>query len=301
MSQDLLPLLRDIAESHKSKWRGSFDAQLDRQLAGLRIGDEIAAIYHRVFCNFENPNSSRWYDPYHVLFSTGFALKLVQELRDSIPQVELVIPAILLHDVGYYAVQDKTLWDKKESRTVHMQEGAARAARILWQCGRRLEAEAVEAIVGMVAVHDNPYVGIPIGQAPLRQAVRDCDRVWVMHALSFYKDWHHKQEQYLARSEGIEDFLADRTVQFYGAQAPESLAGYIRRPPDALAEKNEREVEKPHFPLTVECVEGLIKRRWQEVNEVKKKAAGDVYRAFKQRQDYFAERIDGDFGLVDVP
>lgn len=301
MSQDLLSLLRDIAESNKSKWRGSFDARLDKQLAGLRLGDEIAAIYHRVFCDFQNPNSSRWYDPYHVLFSTGFALKLVNVLRDSIPQVELVIPAILLHDVGYYAVQDETLWSGKESRIVHMQAGAARAAHILWQCGRRLEAEAVEAIVGMVAVHDNPYVGIPIGQAPLQQAVRDCDRVWVMHALSFYKDWHHKKGDYQARSEGIEGFLADRTIQFYGAQAPASLAGYIRRPPDAPAKKSEREVEKPHFPLTVECVEELIKRRWQEVNEVTKEAAGDVYRAFAARTGYLEERIDGDFDLVDVP
>jgi hypothetical protein len=300
MPDDLIQLLRAVAESKKHRWRGDFDTQLDQQSSEFYLRDAIAAIYHRVFCDFENPDDSRWYDPYHILFSTSFALRLVQALKDSIPRIELIIPAVLLHDVGYYAVPDKTQWSGEQSRIVHMQEGAARSARVLWECGNRLKPEDVEAIVGMVAVHDNPYIGLPIGQTRLRRALRDCDRVWVMHALSFYKDWHHKKANYLASSEGIEDSLADRTVQFFGIQVPDSLTHRIHQPLPALVEKNQHRVEEPHFPLTKKCVEKLIERRWEEIDCVRGRPSDDVYECLRNRVDYLEERIDEDFGLVDA-
>jgi len=34
---------------------------------------------------------------------------------------------------------------------------------------------------------DNPYLGIEI-EGKDRLGLRDCDRVWVMHLLSFYKE-----------------------------------------------------------------------------------------------------------------
>ena len=297
MADNLVQLLRSIAESKRSEWRGNFDARLDKQSSELCLRNEIATIYHRVFRSFENLDDSRWYDPYHILFSTGFALRLVQALSESIPRIDLIVPAVLLHDIGYYAVQDKTQWSGKESRIVHMQEGAARSARVLWECGGRLEPEEVEDIIGMIAVHDNPYIGIPISQTPLRQALRDCDRVWVMHALSFYKDWHHKKGKYLDDSD-VEDFLADRTVQFYGSQVPDSLRHRIHQPLPVLVEKNQQRVEKPHFPLTKKFVERLVERRGEEIDYIKGQSFGDIYKGLKNRKDYLKERIDGDFALA---
>ena len=151
MPDNMIQLLRAVAESKKHRWRGDFDTRLNQQSSELYLRDEIAAIYHRVFCDFEKPDDSRWYDPYHILFSTSFALRLVQASKDSIPRIELIIPAVLLHDVGYYAVPDKTQWSGEQSRIVHMQEGAARSARVLWECGNRLKPEDVEDIVGMIA------------------------------------------------------------------------------------------------------------------------------------------------------
>lgn len=300
MPDNLIQLLRTVAESKKHRWRGDLDARLDQQSPALDLRDEIAAIYHRVFCDFESPDDSRWYDPYHILFSTSFALRLVQALKDSIPRIELIIPAVLLHDVGYYAVPDKTQWSGKQSRTVHMQEGAARSARVLWECASRLKPEDVEDIVGMVAVHDNPYIDLPLGPTDLRRALRDCDRVWVMHALSFYKDWHHKEADYLDNSEGIEDFLADRTVQFFDDQAPGCLPDRLHQSLPALVDRNRRRVEEPHFALTKRCVEMLVERRWEEIECVMGRPSGDVYECMRDRLDYLEERIDGDFWLVDT-
>ncbi len=295
MKDNLVRLLRDIAESKRSEWQERFDASLGRFPSELGLGDEIAAIYHRVFSDFANLQDSRWYDPYHILFSTGFSLRLARALTASIPKIELIIPAVLLHDIGYYAVQDKEQWSGKEARITHMQEGAARAARILWECGRHLEPDEVEQIVGMVAVHDNPYIGLPIGNAPIRQALRDCDRVWVMHALSFYKDWYHTRNQY----SDIEELLADRTVQFYAAHVPDSMRDRIQQQLPELVAKNQLRVEVPHFALTEKAVGRLIGRRGAEIDYIKGQGFSDMTEGLKQHRDYLAERIDGDFALID--
>lgn len=299
MAKDLVQLLRAIASSRQDNWRESFEARLKSQASKLRLGDEVTIIYQEVFREFEDPEDSRWYDPYHILFSTDFAMRLVRSLGESIPDLALIIPAVLLHDVGYYAVHDKTKWSGLESRVVHMQEGAARAARILWTSGGRLKPEEVEAIVGMVAVHDNPYIGIPVGPTPLRRAMRDCDRVWVVHALSFYKDWQHKRDGYVDHSKGIEDFLADRIVQFFESAVPGTLRHRIHEPLPKLVEQNRKRVEPPYLRLTRECVERLIERRGEEIDYISEQSLHSIAEALGAQPGYFADRIDGDFDLIE--
>ncbi len=303
MAKNLEQLLCTTAESKMNVWRGNFDAHLDKLASELDFADEAAVVYHRVFRNFERRDASRWYDPYHILFSTGFALRLAQALRASVDRIGLIVPATLLHDVGYYAVRDKSGLIGKKARTIHMQEGAARSARILWECCESLTAEDVEDIIGMVATHDNPYIDTAyvetsIRPYPLRQALRDCDRVWVMHALSFYKDWCHEQARSPVRYESIEDFLAARTVQFYGTRIPTTLKRHIRQPLETLVRENETEIEIPHFDLTKKYVAKLIKRRWKEIAYIEKQSPGDVYAGFKNQPDYLKALIDGDFDLT---
>jgi len=72
------------------------------------------------------------------------------------------------------------------------------------------------SVVGMVATHDNPYLGYPLSGAD-RLALRDCDRVWVMHCVSFYKDWSSKREP--DPNTNVRRLLAVRRVHFYGDAA----------------------------------------------------------------------------------
>ena len=142
----------------------------------LKLLDYVFEKYYR-----EDKMTGRWYDPYHILISTDFALRLAG-------LSPLIIPAIILHDIGYKAIPDKdTGWNTKHSRIVHMQEGAALAAGDLVRVGG-LSSEEIEVIVGIVASHDNLILGIPVNN-PTRLALIDADRVWVMHFISFWKDF----------------------------------------------------------------------------------------------------------------
>jgi hypothetical protein len=114
-----------------------------------------------------------------------------------------------------------------------------------------------------------------------------------MHALSFYKDWHHE-----TRHKSIEDFLAARTVQFYGDKVPPLLKRHLRQPLDALVQENETQIEVPHFDLTKKYVAKLLKRRWKEIAYAEKQSSGDVYAGFKKQPEYLEALIDGDFDLT---
>jgi hypothetical protein len=290
----LLELLKEVAKQKTDTWRGAFDSHLSREAKSLKKHVEILTIYKLVFRDFEKADDNRWYDPYHILFSTGFALRLVHAEKSSLPSIELIVPAILLHDTGYYAVQDKSQWSGKDSRIIHMQEGAARAAGVLWEHGQSFTSEDVERIIGMIAVHDNPYLEIAIGEDPLRRALRDCDRVWVMHALSFYKDWAHKKSDYPG---GIVDFLVDRAVQFYGKQFPDWLEKSFGQPSPDLVEKNRKRIEQPDFTLTRTLIDQLFRRRIEEIGAIQSKPFQKGYETLEEHEDYLADRIDGDFAL----
>jgi len=192
--ETILQVLKQAADAHQHKLKALVIEKLDDRERLKQYKDE---------------DKRRWYDPCHVLFSTDFALALIEEEGCA----RSIVTAIMLHDIGYFAIEDKTQWSNPNSRIVHMQEGAALAARVL--CENGFAATEIEEIVGMIAVHDNPYIRIPI-RGNVRLEMRDCDRVWVMHALSFYKDWASKHKAY----KHPRDFLHDRMIQFYGWEHP---------------------------------------------------------------------------------
>ena len=297
-ADELLQLLKGIAQSKTRTWRRGLDDHLGKLATSPKRRDEILTIYELVFRDFERADDSRWYDPYHILFSTGFALLLVRAESALLPDIELIVPAILLHDTGYYAVEDKAQSIAKKDRIVHMQEGAARAAGALWKHGESFSSEDVECIIGMIAVHDNPYIEIPIGDHPLRRALRDCDRVWVMHALSFYKDWTHKKKSYPGDS-GILEFLVDRAVQFYGDQFPDWLGECLGQPSPELVEKNRKRIEQPEFTLTKTLIDKLFQRRIEEIDKIGAQAFQKGYETLKEHEEYLADRMDGDFACIE--
>lgn len=239
---DLTEILRKAAQTHLLKLEMTVRQQLEKR--EQRVLDWLLRQY-------EDERMRRWYDPYHVLFSTSFVLDLI--VRENLDR--LIVPGILLHDIGYFALEDKTQWSSSESRITHMQEGVALAARVLSENG--FVPYELEKVLGMIAVHDNPYIGIAI-RGKDRLGLRDGDRIWVMHALSFYKDLAAKPE----RLHQPNEFLHDRMVQFYGWNQPFGDGWVVTL--DRL-KKNALRIEVPTYNYTRNYITSQFNFRVQEL------------------------------------
>lgn len=239
--KEMISLLKEAAENHQP--------QLEKKLRA-RLNGREKGILDWLLLQYQDQNKRRWYDPYHILFSTNFALDLIEvEKLDR-----LIVAGIMLHDIGYFAIEDKTQWNSRESRIIHMQEGSALAARVLYE--NDFMANELEKVLGMIGVHDNPYLGIAI-QGRDRLGLRDCDRVWVMHLLSYYKDLFSKPE----RSEHPQEFLHDRMTQFYGWENPfgtEWMSTVDR------IKKNAHRIEIPTYSFTKDRINAQFESRVQE-------------------------------------
>ena len=201
----MLGALKELAERFKPRIVRNVRKEIERSPL------DYPTLFDHVFERFYSKTDSegRWHDPYHIAYSTLFAVKLV--CAGEAPP--LVIPATSLHDIGYHSLLvDKENWSSKNSRIIHMQEGSGMAAEMLLGFYGITEKD-FGAIVGMVASHDNGYLGIPTTDAN-RLALRDADRAWVMHPLSFYKDWVSK----LRKGENLSllDLFHSRLTSFYG-------------------------------------------------------------------------------------
>lgn len=176
---ELMAILRELTEKFQPKLFRKVREELDRREVNLI--DYVFEHYYR-----KDEISGRWYDPYHILFSTDFALKLVGNNQRISP---LIVPAIILHDIGYSALTNeaKADWNASQNRIVHMQEGASMAAKALVHVGG-FNSDEIGDIVGIVASHDNLILGIQTNN-PLRLSLIDTDRIWVMHFISFWKDF----------------------------------------------------------------------------------------------------------------
>src|SRR3989304_1878741 len=100
---EMIGLLKEVAENHQPK--------LEKKLRAKLNGREDK-ILDWLLLQYQDQGKRRWYDPYHILFSTDFALDLVEvEKLDR-----LIVAGIMLHDIGYFAIEDKTQWNSPESR-----------------------------------------------------------------------------------------------------------------------------------------------------------------------------------------
>ena len=218
----------------------------------LRLLDYVFVRYYYQ----KDEMGGRWYDPYHVAYSTLFAVKLVQA-REASP---LIVPGIILHDIGYYSpLVDKENWASKNNRIIHMQEGSGMAAEILITNGG-FDASEVGAIVGMVVSHDNGYLGITT-KDPDRLALRDADRIWVMHPLSFYKDWSSKHQK--GEELSLLDLFRSRLISFYGPEEVYSVEwGRVANP-----DKEDVSQSPPSTNLAKEWRDRQFAAHWQEIQQ----------------------------------
>ncbi|MFH1575489.1 MAG: hypothetical protein ABIB55_00920, partial [Candidatus Nealsonbacteria bacterium] len=253
--EDFLTVLKELAEKFQPELSQRVRKVLD--LRELRLLEDVFETYYQ-----KEESTSRWYDPYHVLFSTLFAVHLTKTNESVSP---LIVPAIILHDIGYIAIpnESKEGWNSTQSRILHMQKGAAIAAKVLAQIGFYNSFE-IGIIVEMVATHDNGYLGIKTQDFDYL-ALRDADRVWVMHLISFYKDWISKG------SIPLLELLRSRRVSFY--QEP------------ALDADNEDRISLPPFTN--------LAREWRDrqFNDRRKEVEADIVRNPQVFREYLEKHI----------
>lgn len=230
------------------------EPQLRQRLESSLAQDRDRRVLEWVMAWYADPSRRRWYDPFHVLYSTCFALDLIAA-ENADP---LIVPAMLLHDIGYATLTGKEAWREANSRITHMQEGAAIAARVLAE--QRYSPAEIETVVGMVAVHDNPYLGIPLHGA-VRQQMRDCDRAWVMHPFSFYKDWAAKADD--DPNSDLAFFLGVRRVHLFGP--PDDLQAQAWGITPAVLERGQSRVETPFSDFARAHIDAQFHRRRQEL------------------------------------
>jgi hypothetical protein len=247
-ADEVLTILRGVAaETAPPLWR-SVDERIARRFP--RLGPLARWVQQQ----YADDSRCRWYDSLHIAFAADFTLDLLDRGLGE----ETLLAGVLLHDIGYMAIPDKEVWNRPEVRVTHMQEGAAMAAEVLADLG--FLPREIGHVVGLVATHDNPYLGYPLCGEP-RLTLRDCDRVWVMHLASFYKDWACKPETDPNRSP--QRLLAVRWAQFHGAAAS-PLAAAWGVDADVSLEATPR-VEIPHLAFTRERVDRLFDRRRAEL------------------------------------
>ena len=160
----------------------------------------------------------RWYDPYHVLYSTLFLLELCE--KEKLDR-SVLIPAIILHDVGYStltsgkggeAIVGGTI--SADGRLAHMKAGVEITAEIFAELRNRgfvSETMVEKTVQDVIATHDNPYIGLAL-ETPLEEQHREADRIFVMSFVSFAKDYL----RYLEEGKGISvhDFFILRLASF---------------------------------------------------------------------------------------
>lgn len=108
---------------------------------------------------------------------------LAQELLAHYPNADpaVVLPAILLHDIGYFGLPEETQmrglsgsphgWDADITR-LHEVEGAKRARAILAELG--YDPELTERVVAIVDGHDSRKQALSLEDA----IVKDADKLW---------------------------------------------------------------------------------------------------------------------------
>ncbi len=112
----------------------------------------------------------------HMEVSRAFALKLLQEEGG---EPEVVLPAIILHDVGWKMVPEelhlKAFGPHEYDRTInriHEVEGAKIAEEILKQVG--YSAALIDEIVEIISGHDSRETALSLNDA----IVKDADKLW---------------------------------------------------------------------------------------------------------------------------
>jgi hypothetical protein len=132
-------------------------------------------VYERIF-EAARPFLQTRQNELHTKICLRFALRLLQEEGGD---ADIVVPGVLLHDVGWSAVPESlqlTAFGPKMTnpglRDVHEREGAALAREILENL--LYPADKVDQIVEIVSRHDSR----PDAESLEERIVKDADKLW---------------------------------------------------------------------------------------------------------------------------
>lgn len=127
----------------------------------------------------------RPWDVKHVEWMMKQAEKLaVMEGLDK----RLLLPIVILHDVGYSAIREKSVsFNNKSQKIAHMAAGAKIAREILEKVG--YDKNLTEKIVYFISVHDNWLLGddTPFKTCKEMAAFNDLDFLWVNSSFDVFR------------------------------------------------------------------------------------------------------------------
>ncbi len=130
----------------------------------------------------------RPWDLIHTETCLGYAFEIADGERWPESLRRLVIPAVMLHDIGWALIPAEKrkgrAYSQEDSRVDHMRVGAQKARDLMREAGYpEREAETVSLMVGE---HDNPYIGKPFAN-PYTRRLREIDILWSLMPMSFWK------------------------------------------------------------------------------------------------------------------
>lgn len=126
----------------------------------------------------------------HTLYSLALAAALLDERLDADPAV--VLPAMMLHDIGWSQVETKLVLSaiapgggRPDLVLLHEKEGARLAAEILNSLG--VDTLAAEQIITIIDGHDSRLHALN----PNDEIVKDADKLWRLtpHGLDTVMEW----------------------------------------------------------------------------------------------------------------
>ncbi len=130
----------------------------------------------------------------HTRISAGFSQTLIEKEGGS---EGIILPAILLHDVGWKRVPEEfhlkafgPKADALEWQRVHEQEGAEIAREILQQVD--YSEEKIQEIVEIIDGHDSRKVPLSLND----RIVKDADKLWRYSKEGFYIDIDRFEETF---------------------------------------------------------------------------------------------------------
>ena len=158
---------------------------------------------------------SRFYDLWHIPFSTRFMMALCQAEK---LERAVFVPAIILHDSGYSKIAQANNALQKgnistDDRVSHMYFGQLVAEEIFQRNnGFGLSKAQQERIKALIATHDNPYIGKQLTTRE-EKLHRDADRYYVCSFTSFVKDFL----RYVEKEPNLspEEFMKGRICMFF--------------------------------------------------------------------------------------
>ncbi|WP_028322430.1 HD domain-containing protein [Desulfatiglans anilini] len=161
---------------------------------------EIGSTYKAVWeASTEFLKKGREVDLLHTRVSCDFAMRL---LCHEDGKEEIVIPSIILHDIGYSVIEDEDLYKKttyfgvhqaqdtgkvysKDIKILHMKEGAILARKILESVN--YEHACIDEIVDIVGYHEDVSAFPPSDRSNMnRILVSDADKLFRLTPYNFF-------------------------------------------------------------------------------------------------------------------